>query len=104
MKTQLHMWYGGSKVQRGNNELALSAFDGKCYKCREMGHKANKCPKKKCGKFNGKCNRCGRTSHKFVKCWENDKNAHKRTNWFKSNKKKGLAAVDGDDNGQYDNT
>eukprot|EP00957_Ditylum_brightwellii_P011472 867087-Ditylum_brightwellii.AAC.1 len=82
MKTQFCIWYGDSKVQGDGNELALSAFDGKCYNCGLLGHKANKCPKSKRGKsngkFNGKCNRCGRTGHKLDECWENEENVNKR--------------------------
>eukprot|EP00957_Ditylum_brightwellii_P134809 10278446-Ditylum_brightwellii.AAC.1 len=107
MKTQFCIWYGDSNVQGDGDELALSEFDGKCYKCGLLGLKANKCPKRKHGNFNGnfngKCNRCGRIGHKLDKCWENENNANKRPNWLKSNKEKGLVAKD-DKNGQYEDT
>eukprot|EP00957_Ditylum_brightwellii_P168483 12824860-Ditylum_brightwellii.AAC.1 len=107
MKIQFCIRYGDSKVQGDSDELALSAFDGKCYKCGLLGHKTNKCPKNKCGKsngkFNGKCNRCSRTGHKLDECWENEKNTNKRPNRFKSNKEKGLAAKD-DEKRQYEDT
>ena len=33
------------KDDSDDNEIALSAFDGKCYVCNQKGHKAIKCPK-----------------------------------------------------------
>ena len=48
MDTEFHIWYGikGAEKDKSRKELKLWAFDGRCYKCREIGHKANNCPKK----------------------------------------------------------
>ena len=55
MKIQYRIQYSDAEAQEDEDELALSAFEGKCYKCVSSGHKANKCPtKKKQGKFSGK--------------------------------------------------
>ena len=48
MKLQWCITKGGkesSNVQ--NKEYVLSIFNGKCYKCEEIGHKTNKCPNTK---------------------------------------------------------
>ena len=74
----------GAKIDGNGKELPLSVFSGKCYKCGEVGHKANTCTKRKKHheykrkKFKGKCNLCGKIGHKATNCWENEDNAGKR--------------------------
>ena len=87
-------------------EVALSAFHGTCFKCKQKGHKADKCPKgnkgsttsvekqKNTHKFSGKCFNCGKTGHRSVDCWEKDENKAKRPKGYKIQSEKGSAAVD----------
>ena len=78
-----------SDSNSGGHETVLQAgeFKGKCFKCGQVGHKANdpKCPmynKNKKTKFKGKCNLCGMKGHKEADCYEKDENASKRPkNW-----------------------
>ncbi len=42
MDTHYRIRYGDAEVEDDGDELALSAFSGKCYKCGKTGHKANK--------------------------------------------------------------
>ena len=77
-------------------------FSGKCYKCGEVGHKANDpiCSKykdrsknyqdRKSSKFNGTCHRCGKFGHQRKDCWENETNKDKRPQGWKTSEK-GLA-------------
>lgn len=46
-------------------EVAL-AFVGKCFKCGEKGHMANKCPKR--SSFSGKCHNCNIRGHRMQDC------------------------------------
>ena len=95
----------GAKIDGNGKELAPSAFSGKCYKCGEVGHKANTCTKRKKHheykrkKFKGKCNLCGKIGHKATDCWENEDNAGKRPKWYKTNTEKNLISKNLSDNG-----
>eukprot|EP00957_Ditylum_brightwellii_P070693 5372312-Ditylum_brightwellii.AAC.1 len=77
MMTQCRIRYGDDEVDADGDELALSAFGGKCYNCGEIVHRANKCPnpkkKRGGGKYTGKCHGCGKTGHRQENCWENKK-------------------------------
>jgi hypothetical protein len=98
MGIQYRIRYGDTEDDKDNNEISLSAFEGSCYHCKEKGHRANECPKKR-GKFRGKCRGCGKTGHKLADCWANNKNKNKRPEWYNKNKnkEKGLSARDDDD-------
>ena len=88
-------------VDNDENELALSAFSGKCYKCHEVGHKANNCPKRgnKGGggrKFKGKCHQCGKEGHRKADCWVLDENAPKHPrNWWSATERSNAAIQSG---------
>ena len=76
------------------NETALtSTSHTKCYNCKQLGHKANKCPKQKTGgtgKFMGNCNLCRRQGHKKSDYWELEVNPSKRlSGWVFSMSNKG---------------
>ena len=73
----------------------LNKFKGKCYKCRETGHKAIYCLENKNGglgggngrekaKFTGMCNNCRQVGHKADKYWEKERNAHLRPKNYKT--------------------
>jgi Zinc knuckle len=66
-----------------DEELTLSAFDGKCHNCGKKGHKSADCrsgksARGKSKKFSGKCNTCGKSGHMAKSCWEDEANAHLR--------------------------
>jgi len=72
-----------------DEEVALSGFSGKCFKCGKLGHKASDCKKKnqsqsqqKSKKFDGSCNNCGKYGHKAVDCWLDERNKDKRPKGF----------------------
>jgi hypothetical protein len=91
---------GGSKSGGGDHdELALSAFDGYCFRCKKRGHKSHECPTKgqaggggSARKFNGKCNSCGKTGHMEKACWSKAENKDKRPQWLKDKDKIGEQA------------
>ena len=68
----------GAKVSNNlqGKDFVLSRFQGKCYKCKQTGHKENKCQNVEGdirnngggNKFTGQCNFCGKTGHKADKC------------------------------------
>ncbi len=80
-------------AEEKGKELTLSAFNGKCFNCGEMGHRANKCPHGK-KKFAGTCHNCGEQGHKSRDCWEKEENKSKRPSYFKPKKEQSTAAVE----------
>lgn len=92
-----------SKKEKSDDdeELTLSAFDGKCFNCGKKGHKSPDCKEsKKNGKggargkkFEGKCNTCGKSGHMSKTCWESDENAGLRPKNWKSSKGKSEVAT-----------
>ena len=60
--------------------MSLSDFNGKCYECNKMSHRAKKCPEASTDKgiygkgmqFSGNCNDCGKEGHKDTKCWQKE--------------------------------
>ena len=78
---------GTGTTANSEGEVALGAFGGFCFTCKEKGHKAHQCPKKnergKKKKFNGKCNHCGKEGHRFADCWQREENKDKRPKNFK---------------------
>jgi hypothetical protein len=99
-----------NNVEGSGSESQLSAFTGKCYKCKKPGHIAKDC--KSSGKpstssnnnnskdkkgFTGKCFNCGKSGHKSADCWLKEENSHKRPKGYNpggANKEAGGAAVD----------
>ena len=78
----------GSKQGNDNDksELALSAFDGNCFKCRKKGHKEADCRSKvksKGSSTNKKCQCCGKRGHLDCDCWDNLENANKQPALYK---------------------
>lgn len=86
------------------DDIALSAFNGTCYKCGFKGHRAKDCrvDKSKWKKNSNsnkprssrmKCYQCGKPGHRQVDCWEREENKHKRPSNWKS-KEHGAAAIE----------
>ena len=82
-------------------EIALDAFNGKCYMCHKHGH----CPEKRNknknknnrehkGKIYGKCHNCGKPGHCAQDCWEKEENKSKHPAYFKPVSKKGNMTLD----------
>jgi hypothetical protein len=66
--------------------VLLGTVDGKkredkreCFKCHQKGHIAMNCPNKK----EIKCETCG-GNHRTIACWEDERNAHRRPDGWKS--------------------
>ena len=59
-------------------EMLLAGFMGKCYQCRQSGHKAKDCTKRKESyskefkKFKGKCGFCNKKGHMIKDFWHRD--------------------------------
>ena len=87
--------FGNDDDSDSDNELTLSAFTGKCFRCGKQGHKANQCKDNddrgggnpnhgRRAKFTGNCNMCNRKGHKAKECYEREENASKRPRGWKS--------------------
>ena len=90
------------KEKTNTGELSLTRFDGKCYKCNKVDHRANKYPDGNTGPsrydrntgldkrgrhFTGKCNNYGKEGYKSVECWQKDENTDKRSTHHRTGKR-----------------
>jgi hypothetical protein len=94
-----------------DNDMALGAFDGFCYQCKQKGHKADKCPQRKQsnndrrsmnnggrggrgrgdggrggggrGRSRLYCRNCGKPGHAEQTCWLKEENKNLRPNNFR---------------------
>jgi Zinc knuckle len=92
---------------KDKTEVALLAFNGKCFNCGKYGHKSPDCKElrkqKQTGsrngtrtKFTGKCFNCGKPGHKGNDCWQKEENKDKRPKGYKVKEAEpGAATVDG---------
>jgi len=101
--------FSGGAISESGTEVSLATFEGICHICKQRGHKAANCPKKRQGrgrggrrgtkekieKFEGTCNLCGRYGHKDTDCWDRDENASKRPPGWKKRSETGAGATDG---------
>jgi hypothetical protein len=102
-----------NNVEGSGNELQLSAFAVKCYKCKKPGHMAKDCKNngklsmsnnknnsnssKYSKKFTGKCFNCSKSGHKLADCWQKEEYKHKCPKGYNlsgANKEAGGAAMD----------
>jgi hypothetical protein len=83
-----------------DTELSLGAFQGTCFNCHKVGHRANKCPDKKgtrSKRFSGKCQNCGKDGHRSEDCWLKEENKSKRPSFYRHPGERGAAAVETDE-------
>jgi hypothetical protein len=86
-------------IDQHTTEITLAAFEGHCYQCKQIGHKADACPNRDAKKndgakastgrggrggrgnghegtrFQGICQNCGKQGHKESNCWQKEENA-----------------------------
>lgn len=98
MDTVYRQLYGVRKSKQDENEpeVSLSNFAGRCFTCKQRGHKASQCPKgqqtqqgqqQNQANSNAKqqiCGHCGKKGHNESNCWLKPENRDKAPNWLKA--------------------
>jgi anti-sigma28 factor (negative regulator of flagellin synthesis) len=98
-------WADDDDSDSDQAEPTLLAFQGKCYICKQDGHRAYECPQKDEAKVM-QCDLCHKKGHTKERCWENPEYKGKRPPyWHRKQAKKNsrsteaaaLAVEDNDD-------
>ena len=61
--------YAGTRSKSNNTNNNNSKFTGKCYRCIQVGHRANQCHLNKQQGNNPQCPYCKKTNHKAADCY-----------------------------------
>jgi hypothetical protein len=113
------LWHQSKgSIDQHTSEINLAAFEGHCYQCKQIGHKADACHNRgakkndgakaftgrggrggrgngrKGARFQGTCQNCGKQGHKESNCRQKEENAGLRPSGYRVPNESGNSAVD----------